>query len=76
MTWDPQADEDWVEDDGDDSDDDLMVWPSCGGGVHKDAQQCPLCHDWITPVYPSASARPMWWVLLVVALVVSLILIL
>ncbi len=74
MRWDDHPDEEWVEEAEGDSDDDLMQCPSCRAAVHEDTQQCPHCGDWITPVYPSAGVRPMWWILLVVALVLSLIL--
>ena len=74
MSWDDQADEEWVGDESGDSDDDLMECPLCHGSVHEETQQCPHCHDWITPVYASTNTRPMWWILVVVALIASLVL--
>jgi len=73
MTWDEQPDEEWVEDDAS-SDDDLMQCPSCGAAVHEDAQQCPECGDWIMAIHPRAQSRPMWWILLIVLLALSMFL--
>ncbi len=53
----------WASGDELDSEDDLLVCPSCDGAVHEDTQQCPHCGDWITPVYPSSRARRIGWVL-------------
>lgn len=72
MSWDEHADEEWVEDDT--GDDDLMVCPSCHGAVHEETQQCPHCLDWITPVDASSNTRPLWWIVVVVMLIASLVL--
>ncbi len=68
---DSYCDEEWVEDDGDPSDD-VLLCPSCHETVHEDTQQCPYCGDWITPVYPGAGTRRLLWTVIVVLLVVSL----
>lgn len=71
MSWDEDyADEEWVDDEDDDSIDDLLVCPNCRTDVHEDTQQCPHCGDWITPIYPSESAKQ--WIWKAVALLVIL----
>ena len=68
---DSYCDEEWIEDDGDPSDD-VLLCPSCRETVHEDTQQCPHCGDWITPVYPGAGFRRLLWTVIVVLLVASL----
>ena len=47
--------------DADLTDDDSAVLPcpSCGQEVYEDAQQCPHCGAWITPL-ATESAQPSW----------------
>ncbi len=71
MPWDDAADEEWVEDEA--SDDDLLQCPSCRREVHEDAQQCPHCGDWITPVYPRG-AKSWAWAAVAILLIFSMIL--
>lgn len=54
--YDDYDEEDWVEDEDDDGDDQL-VCPSCSQWVHEDTQQCPHCGDWIIPAYPGSRGR-------------------
>lgn len=71
MSWDEDyADEEWVDDEDDDSIDDLLVCPNCRTDVHEDTQQCPHCGDWITPIYPGETAKQ--WIWKAVALLVIL----
>jgi hypothetical protein len=60
--WEP---EDW----GADRDDDVeeLTCPSCGASVYEEAQQCPHCGDWITPL--SAAARTPTWMRVVAGVV-------
>lgn len=58
-----------VEDFGDDEDAE-MECPACGAGVVEDAQKCPVCGDWITPVEPGQVFSKKWW--LVIAVLIML----
>jgi len=76
MTYFDEPDEEWIEDEGaDDPDAEIMLCPSCRGEVHEDAQQCPHCGDWITPVYAESNAKR--WVFLAVIgmMIVSMLII-
>jgi len=72
MSWDDDADEEWVEDDGE-PDDDVLACPSCRRPVHEDAQQCPHCGDWMTPVAPSSRTQRWAWVAVVIVLALCMI---
>jgi len=72
MSWDDDADEEWVEDEAEDSDGDLLSCPSCRQSVHEDTQQCPHCGDWITPIDLSARVKRWIWVAVVILLMVSM----
>ena len=72
MAWDDEADEEWVEDEAEDSDANLLACPSCRQSVHEDTQQCPHCGDWITPTDLSGRAGQWVWVAVVVLLILSL----
>lgn len=73
MDYDDYQDEEWVEDE-DQSEDDLLVCPSCRREVHEDTQQCPYCGDWITAMYPRGAWRRFVWVVVVLLLVLALVL--
>lgn len=45
-----------------------MICPSCGAAVIEDAQKCPHCGDWITPVHPGGRGMKRWLLLAAVAL--------
>ena len=45
-----------------------MECPSCGSRVIEDAQQCPACGDWITPVEPRGAFSKKWWFAIAVLL--------
>lgn len=67
MTYDDYADEEWVEDEGDDDDCrdasvDLLACPNCRCAVHEDTQQCPHCGDWIVPVWPQQTGKRLIWI--------------
>ena len=72
MAWDDDADEEWVEDEAEDSDADLLSCPSCRRSVHEDTQQCPHCGDWITPTDLSGRAQRWVWVAVVILLILSM----
>lgn len=73
MPWqdDDSPDEEWVEDDGDEEGE-ILSCPSCGGSVHEDAQQCPHCGDWITPVDTRGAWKHWIWIAAVILLVSAL----
>lgn len=64
----------WVDDDADDTADDLLVCPSCRADVHEDTQQCPHCGDWITPVYPNEHRWRRVWIVAVILLLLAFLL--
>jgi hypothetical protein len=62
-------DDDHDEDDFDtssDDDDTTMPCPHCGEDVYDDAEQCPLCGQYLSREDAPAAARP-WWILIGVA---------
>ncbi len=70
MPWNDEPDEEWVEDEAEDSDEDLLSCPSCRKSVHEDTQQCPHCGDWITPVELSGRAKNWLWKSVAILLIV------
>ena len=72
MSWDDDTGEEWVEDEAEDPDDDLLSCPSCRQAVHEDTQQCPHCGDWITPVDLSGRARRWIWVAAAILVILSM----
>jgi|CXWL01.1.fsa_nt_gi uncharacterized paraquat-inducible protein A len=73
MIWEEDAaDEEWVDDEGPDSEeDDLLHCPNCRSAVHEDTQQCPYCRVWITPVDLSDAGKK--WIWLVAAILLILV---
>ncbi len=58
---------DWEYPDEDDHDDlsETCPCPNCGADVYEDAEQCPVCGQYITPGGRNLwSGRSSWWVLL------------
>jgi len=74
VAWDDEADEEWVEDEAEDSDADLLSCPSCRKAVHEDTQQCPHCGEWITPVYPGTRSKRWAWAAVAILLILSMVL--
>ncbi len=55
------------EDEAEELDDDqtaLAECPRCGVDIYEDAEQCPLCGEWITHSTSVWGGRPWWWVAL------------
>ena len=71
---DDYSDEEWVDDEGD-TEDDLLVCPSCKQAVHEDTQQCPHCGDWITPVWPKRGSMRLLWIVAAVLAIAGLLMI-
>lgn len=69
---DENLDEEWVEDD--DTEDELLVCPSCNRSVHEDTQQCPHCGDWIIPAYPSGQFKRYLWPIITLLLLLAIVL--
>jgi hypothetical protein len=64
------------EDEAEEFDDDqaeLVECPRCGVDIYEDAEQCPLCGEWITHDTSAWSGRPWWWVVLGVCGIATLI---
>ncbi|MDE0735310.1 MAG: hypothetical protein OSB47_05785 [Pirellulaceae bacterium] len=70
-------DDDFQDDEYDDVIDDsyseVVVCPECGDDVYEDAEQCPLCGAYIVHQYSPWSKRPLWWVVLGLLGVISVI---
>ncbi len=73
MDWDDHADEEWVDEEGEEGDD-LLICPSCKAVVHEDTQQCPHCSDWIIPAYPGERSKRLIWIAAALAVIVAMIL--
>ena len=73
MSWEEDAaDEDWVEDEGGDSDEnDLLHCPNCHKEVHEDTQQCPYCREWITPVDRRGTRNRWVWIVAAILLILA-----
>ena len=68
------GDEEWIDDECEDSADDLLACPSCKRAVHEDTQQCPHCGDWITPVAIEPLVKRVIWLTAAVLVILSMIL--
>jgi len=66
-------DDDWIENDGDDDDAEVLECPSCGARVHEETQRCPYCGDWIVPAYPRRRARRALWIIAACLVIAALI---
>ena len=70
-------DDDFQDDEYDDVIDDsyseVVVCPECGDDVYEDAEQCPLCGAYIVHQDSPWSKRPLWWVVLGLLGVISVI---
>ena len=73
---DSDSDVDDLDGSGDDSDDDdspTVECPMCGCDVYQDAQQCPVCGEWIVHTPRIWAGRPWWWVWLGVIGIIAVI---
>ncbi|MFP6619975.1 MAG: zinc-ribbon domain-containing protein [Pirellulaceae bacterium] len=66
-------DDEFYDDVIDDSYSEVVVCPECGDDVYEDAEQCPLCGAYIVHQYSPWSKRPLWWVVLGLLGVISVI---
>lgn len=58
---DPEFPDDWEEDGGETL---TRVCPHCSCDVYEDAEQCPLCGEWISRPLTAWEGRPTWWIIL------------
>jgi len=61
-----------TDDAGGDDDPAMMACPNCRGAVVEEAQKCPHCGDWITPVEPRRGKRMVTVLAIVVMLGLAL----
>ena len=64
-------DEDWElpdeEEEGygdDDGETPTIDCPACGATVYEDAEQCPVCGEYITQSTSAWDGKPLWWIIL------------
>ena len=71
---DDSFDRDWDDDStSEDNPNDVIECPMCGCDVYENAEQCPLCGEWITRNTSPWADKPMWWVWLGLAGIVAVI---
>ncbi|QDU63745.1 hypothetical protein Pan216_46260 [Planctomycetes bacterium Pan216] len=74
----PFEDREYPEPDNEDDDDlitQTVTCPSCGREVYEDAEQCPICGDYITPGSSSVFAgKPIWFVVIAILGIIAFIL--
>lgn len=69
--WDDPQNDDWPEEDDSCG---TVPCPNCGGKVYEDAEQCPLCGEYIVRGGGRVwSGKPLWWLLLGLAGVLALV---
>ena len=82
--WDDPADE-WDTDGWDADDEDwpqedeaaeLVPCPKCGCDIYEEAEQCPLCGEYITHERPPLEGRPAWFLWLGLAGIIAVIIVL
>ena len=52
---------------------DTRACPACGTDVYEDADQCPVCGEFLTPDTRLWSDKPTWWIILGILGIVTLI---
>ena len=64
--WDESDDDldDWPDaaEDADPDESDVVTCPKCGADVYEDAEQCPICGEWIEHSTHPFSGRAWWFV--------------
>ncbi len=43
---------------------DTIVCPECGADVYEDAEQCPVCGEYLIMDTRPWSGKPIWWIAL------------
>lgn len=70
--WDGAGHETWEVDEDDDEDYDTVECPSCSASVYEDAEQCPVCGEYIHSA-SLRSLKPKWFVGIAIVLVVAML---
>ena len=70
--WD-EGDEDWPDDD---DSTELVPCPRCGCDIYEEAEQCPVCGEYITHERPPMEGRPAWFLWLGLAGIIAVIIVL
>lgn len=52
--------DDWPEDADDETQ--VVTCPACGAEVYEDAEQCPVCGEWITSSTHPFAGRGLWFI--------------
>lgn len=74
---DNEFEDDWSDDhwSDDDSDTETQPCPACGADVYEEADQCPMCGEYIIDSGVSLAGRPLWFAILgllgVIAVIVA-----
>lgn len=55
-------DEEWPDDE--DADSLTVPCPSCGADIYEDAEQCPVCGEYVVRTSTAWQGKPIWWILL------------
>jgi len=82
-SWDDDS-QDWDDDDiayfdtaPDDDEAETVKCPSCNADVYEDADQCPVCGEFIVTDTSIWSDKPWWWIALgllgIIALIAALV---
>ncbi len=74
----PPGEDEWPDeedlDDDFDEDSDETACPACGSPVYEDAEKCPHCGQWITPLSGAERRSRTWlWPILVAVLIVIIL---
>lgn len=68
----------WYDEPGDDLDDaaETLPCPHCGTEIYEEAEQCPVCGNYVTFGTSIWSGRPIWWIALALVGLVATVLVL
>ncbi|TWT85974.1 hypothetical protein Pla123a_07820 [Posidoniimonas polymericola] len=60
----------------DDDEAELVDCPACGAAIYEEAEQCPVCGEYITHSTSPWAGKPGWWVALgmlgIIAMIVAM----
>lgn len=66
---------DWEADDwGDDDSTDVITCPNCQSEVYEDAEQCPVCGEFLIRSHRVWEDKPAWWIVLGLAGIIAVVL--
>lgn len=64
-----EPDDHWDDDDSTET----IRCPHCAADVYEDAEQCPVCGEYIMPSTSVWADRPWWWIVLGIAGILAVI---